>query len=325
MVDNRYNIENPLGKGSTGEVVLAYDAVLRRNVALKFLWPFLENDPGYLSSLRNEARAAAALNHPNIVQIYDFERFPENHVKKFSGRLFISMEYVDGCSILDWKNDEPTLSQILDIGVQICNALAYAHSKQVIHRDLKPDNIFVTKDREVKLLDFGLAKSNTHSRDLTKDRIVGTAHYMSPEQADGQDVDHRTDIFSFGVVLYEMTTGDKPFQGETLESVIHAIQKKKPKRMRSFNKEISRSLQKIVSGCLAKNTERRFQSATIVAEMLETERRKIIKKTNRVWPRILKRVIKILLLIILILLAYYLRFEDRIPFGFLNSIKFPKI
>ncbi len=232
---SHYRILEKIGSGGMGEVYLAEDTKLERKVALKFLPRHLTADKEARERFKREAKAAAALNHPNIVTVYE--------IGEHEGQVFIAMEYVEGQTLKELissvgaRRDAPSsgdlslpiassllpLAQVLDIATQLASGLAAAHEKGIVHRDVKPQNIVVDKDNHVKILDFGLAKLKGVSP-LTKEAsTLGTVHYMSPEQAIGKEVDHRTDIWSFGVVLHEMLTGELPFAGEYEQAVIYAI------------------------------------------------------------------------------------------------------
>jgi len=247
-----------------GEVYQAADTKLGRAVALKILPPDMARDPGRLARFQREARAIAALNHANIVTIHSVEEVDDIH--------FLTMELIEGRSLdqLIPKGGLP-VERVLDIAIAIADALAAAHEKGIVHRDLKPANVMVTDEGRVKVLDFGLAKdireanssdATLVSADYTKmGVIVGTPAYMSPQQVEGRTIDHRTDIFSMGTLLYEMATGQKPFQGRSTAELASAILRDTPLPVREIRAELPESLEVVIQRCLEKNAADRFQSA----------------------------------------------------------------
>jgi len=268
-----YKILDKLGAGGMGEVYLAEDTTLKRQVALKVLPPDLAASQERLERFQREAESLAALNHPNIVHVYSVEEDEGTH--------FITMELVEGQPLSHLiKRGGLPLEQIFEFAIPLADALATAHDKGIIHRDLKPANIMVTDEGRVKVLDFGLAKLRQESQKqvaselptelLTGEgRIIGTVPYMSPEQVEGKVVDHRTDVFSLGVVLYEMATGERPFKGDTSVSVISSILKERPTQADSLRTALPHHLARIIRHCLEKEPARRFQSALDVRNELE--------------------------------------------------------
>jgi tRNA A-37 threonylcarbamoyl transferase component Bud32 len=262
-----YEIVAPIGAGGMGEVYKARDTRLNRNVAIKVLPESLAADTERLRRFQLEAQAAGALNHPSILAIYD--------VGTYDGTSYLVSELLEGESLSDrLKRGKPTVNRALDYGRQLAAGLAAAHAKGITHRDIKPANIYLTKDGRVKILDFGIAKlagsksredTSTLALETSAGTVMGTAAYMSPEQARGQAVDHRSDIFSFGCVLYEMLTGSRPFGGETTADVMGAILRDEP----DVSAIPSLALQRIVAHCLEKSPEQRFQSAQDIAFDLE--------------------------------------------------------
>jgi serine/threonine protein kinase/tetratricopeptide (TPR) repeat protein len=267
-----YEIVAPLGSGGMGEVYRAHDARLKRDVAVKFLPPDLTGDPVAVGRFRREALTIASLNHPHICTIHDIGDAPAGLRKS---QPFIVMELIEG-STLKKAVERKALdgAAAIELAIEIADALAAAHAKGIVHRDLKPTNLFVTAHGHAKILDFGLAKhvSGEIAGDATSadDGLtgvgvaVGTISYMSPEQALGQAVDNRSDIFSFGVVLYEMLTGTRPFTGATAAAVFNEILNRSPEPPSRLNADISASLDGIVVKCLAKNPEHRYQNAAEV-------------------------------------------------------------
>ena len=204
-----------------GVVYKAQDIKLDRLVALKFLPPHLTSESEEKERFIHEAKAASALNHPNITTIHEID--------EFEGQMFIVMEYCEGKTLKQIIEKETlSIKKVLDIGIQVCEGLTAAHKKEIVHRDIKSDNIMLIKEGQVKIMDFGLAKLKGATK-LTKTRsTLGTLAYMSPEQAQGEEVDSRSDIFSFGVVLYELLTGKLPFAGEHQAAIIYSIINEEP-------------------------------------------------------------------------------------------------
>src|SRR5271157_3150513 len=259
-----YEIQSPLGAGGMGEVYRAKDTRLGRDVALKILPESFARETDRLRRFEQEARAVAALNHPNILAIHD--------IGQHEGSPYLVSELLEGES-LGATLDRGALPQrkTIEYGVQITQGLAAAHEKGIVHRDLKPENIFVTRDGRIKILDFGLAKlaqsgpvsdsvTLTHSH-TAAGVVMGTASYMAPEQVRGDAVDARTDIFAFGAVLFEMLSGTRAFRRDTTAETMTAVLKEDPPELSDPGRPISPALDRIVRRCLEKNPEQRFQSA----------------------------------------------------------------
>jgi serine/threonine protein kinase/tetratricopeptide (TPR) repeat protein len=273
-----YRLMRELGHGGMGTVYLAYDTRLGRQAALKLLPSGLMNNPERVRRLQRESRAATALNHPNIITIYDFGQ--EN------GRDYIASEFVEGRTLRDYVgNPALTLNQILDVVIQVASALDAAHAAGIVHRDIKPENIMLRPDGYAKVLDFGLAKltepesngdeTKTDVSGMSSDfetrtgMVLGTVNYMSPEQVRGQKVDGRSDLFSLGVVLYELITGHRPFGGKTWHHTMVAITDVEPAPIERYAKGVSAALQQILSRVLAKDHEKRYQTARELLADLE--------------------------------------------------------
>jgi eukaryotic-like serine/threonine-protein kinase len=262
-----YTVLSPLGSGGMGEVYLAEDSRLHRKVALKILPADLASDRKRMQRFNQEAMAAAALNHPHIAHIYE--------IREVEGVHFIAMEFIDGETLRQRiKHGHLKLSEVLEIAIQAAGALSAAHAAGIIHRDIKPENIMVRRDGYIKVLDFGLAKltepegSTTDTEAPTRamvntgaGTVMGTANYMSPEQAKGTNVDARTDLWSLGAVLYEMITGRVPFPGETPTETISLILQKEPAPLERFAHDVPAELQRIVTKALTKDREERYQTA----------------------------------------------------------------
>jgi non-specific serine/threonine protein kinase len=247
-----YKIIEKLGEGGMGIVYLAEDTKLDRKVAIKFLPYHIAVNSDERKRFEIEAKAAAALNHPNIATIHAIEESKDQH--------FLVMEYIPGKHLKDHINSKPLpLKEAINIAIQIAEGLQAAHEKGITHRDVKSSNIMITKDVKVKIMDFGLAKVGKGIQ-LTKEQsTLGTTAYMSPEQAGGEEVDHRTDIWSFGVVLYEMLTGVLPFKGDYEQAVIYSILNENPKPVNAVQPGIPPQLQNIIDKCFQKNPADRFQ------------------------------------------------------------------
>jgi len=266
-----YEVVALIGAGGMGEVYRARDARLGRDVALKVLSESFARDPERLRRFEQEARAVAALNHPNIVGLYD--------IGSQNGSPYLVSEFLEGQSLRDMLRFGPVPSRKAgDYAVQIASGLAAAHEKGIVHRDLKPENLFITKDGRVKILDFGLAKLTQASAPAPGSEgltvtssptvagvVMGTAGYMSPEQVRGESVDHRTDIFAFGAVLYEMISGQRAFHRDTGAETMTAILKEDPPDLADSARLVSPALDRIVRRCLEKRAEQRFQSAQDLA------------------------------------------------------------
>jgi eukaryotic-like serine/threonine-protein kinase len=291
-----YRVLEALGSGGMGDVYLAEDVRLGRRVALKVLPPHLAAEADKLQRFEREARAIASLSHPGIVVLHSIE--------EADGLRFLTMEHVEGETLN--KAIPPRgfpLERLLPLAIALTDAVGAAHRQGILHRDLKPENVMVTVEGRLKVLDFGLAKLRTdgpdgpdrttrETRSVTKDGwIVGTVAYMSPEQAQGLSVDHRSDIFSLGILLHEMATGERPFKGNTNLSVLASILKDVPPSVSELRSGVPRPLARMVERALEKRPEDRYQSAMDLRRDLEDLKRDVDSGELRVAPKGARRAV----------------------------------
>lgn len=268
-----YRIERSLGSGGMGEVYLAADTRLGRPVALKTLPTEMSDDPAYLKRFRNEALASANINHPNAAVVYS--------VEEYEGKPFLTMEYIDGQTLdSEIPPDGLPIDKFADWFAALADALAHAHAKGVIHRDVKPGNIMIADGKIPKILDFGLAqidrrafqRNDSDIHITTPGQIIGTPSYMSPEQAEGREVDHRSDIFSFGVVMYEALTGKRPFPGDSNAEIVSNLLRSEPPSINEIRPDVPEAFRRVIERCLRKRRAERYQSMSEVAEALSALR-----------------------------------------------------
>ncbi len=272
QVISHYRIEEKIGSGGMGVVYKAEDTRLHRSVALKFLPEEVAHDKQALGRFQREARAASALNHPNICTVYD--------IGEDQGQTFIAMEYVEGATLKQRLAEGPLpLGLLLALSIEICDALETAHAKGIVHRDIKPANILITPRNDAKVLDFGLAKISSPHLPVSDDTrenatlpgtTMGTVAYMSPEQPSGEELDSRTDLFSFGAVLYEMATGRQAFSSQSTGRVFDAILNRSPSSASLLRPDLPTRLDEIIARALEKDRELRYQHAAEIHRDLES-------------------------------------------------------
>jgi eukaryotic-like serine/threonine-protein kinase len=271
LVDNRYRLVRPLGSGGMADVFLAHDNILDRDVALKVMSTRYASDEEFVERFKREAQSAAALSHPNIVSIFDRGASED-------GTYYIAMEYLPGGTLKDRIISRGALPArtAAAVALQIAQALRVAHERGVIHRDIKPHNILITDSGDVKVTDFGIARAASSSTMTRTGSILGTAHYISPEQAMGEPVGPASDLYSLGVVLYEMLTGRVPFEVDTLAGVPVKHVDEQPRRPREVNPEVPEDMEALTMRLLAKDPDDRPGSAAELVEELTRVRERLL-------------------------------------------------
>lgn len=263
LLNDRYIINRSIGEGGMANVYLAFDKILKRNVAIKVLRGDLSDDELFIKRFRREALASTALNHPNVVQIFD--------IGEENGKYFIVMEYVEGVTLkqLLLKRKRLTISEVIDISKQISLGIDHAHSKQIIHRDIKPHNILIQKDGTVKITDFGIAVTLNSTLLTQTNSILGSVHYLPPEQISGDVANVRSDIYSIGILMYELLTGELPYNGDSAVTIALMHVRDKFPSPRGIDASIPQSVENIVIKATAKNPKNRYSSAHEMYEDLE--------------------------------------------------------
>src|SRR5215216_3779998 len=264
VLADRYELEELVGTGGMSSVYKAHDRLLDRDVALKVLHQQYTDDDEYVERFRREARAVAALSHPNIVTVIDRG--------EHGGRQFIVFEYVEGDNLkqLIERRGAPPVQTALELAIQIAHGLAFAHQNGLVHRDVKPQNVLLNGDGQAKVMDFGIARSMDVKRGMTTTgTVLGTSDYIAPEQAQGQRVDEHTDVYSLGVVLYELLTGEVPFPGENFVAVAMRHINEPPPPIRARRPDVSPRLEAAIQKAMAKDPAARFQTMAEVADELE--------------------------------------------------------
>ena len=262
LVDNRYSLGDLLGIGGTAEVYLAHDEILDRDVALKVLRSQHAENEEFVKLFRREARSAAALNHSNVVPVYYWGRSED-------GRYYMTMEYISGGTLKERVGGPLRPSTAIGLGLQVADALRFAHEHGVIHRDVKPHNILLTEAGDAKVADFGIARAVNVTTTSQSNPLMGTAGYLSPEQAKGESVGPASDLYSLGVVLYEMLAGELPYSAEDPVALAMKHVHELPRSPRAANPEIPKDLAALTLKLLAKRPEDRYPSASALAEDLE--------------------------------------------------------
>ncbi|MDE6657234.1 MAG: protein kinase [Oscillospiraceae bacterium] len=263
-LDGRYEITELIGVGGMADVYKATDMIDNKTVAVKILKREYAENEEFLRRFRNESKMIASLSHPNVVKVYDVG---------FSNKLqFIVMEYINGITLKEYIENEEVLTwqDSVHFVIQVLRALQHAHDKGIVHRDIKPQNIMMFEDGTIKVMDFGIAKSAREQAFTATDQTIGTVHYISPEQARGDQTDEKSDIYSVGVMFYEMLTGRKPFDSDKPVTIAVMHMKNMPKRPRAINPDIPAGLEEIILRAMEKDPENRYQTASDMIKDIES-------------------------------------------------------
>ena len=263
-INDRYQIIKSIGEGGMANVYLAYDTILDRNVAVKVLRGDLATDEKFVRRFQREALSASSLSHPNIVEVYD--------VGEDNGQYYIVMEYIEGCQLkqLLKKRGRLTLSEVIDIMLQITDGLSVAHDAYIIHRDIKPQNIMILDSGLVKITDFGIAMAMNSTQLTQTNSVMGSVHYLPPEQANGKGSTLQSDIYSMGILMYELLTGELPYKGDNAVEIALKHLKEKIPSVREKFPEIPQSVENIIIKATAKNPKNRYADARSMNEDLRT-------------------------------------------------------
>ena len=281
LIDNRYEIIKSIGEGGMANVYLAFDTILEREVAVKVLRGDLADDEKFIRRFQREANSASSLRHPNIVEMYD--------VGEDNGKYFIVMEYVDGKTLkgLIKKRGPLNLSESIDIMLQLTSGIACAHQSYIIHRDIKPQNVMILEDGRVKITDFGIAMALNNNELTQTNSVMGSVHYLPPEQASGSGSTIKSDIYSLGILMFELLTGRVPFKGENAVEIAIKHMKDQIPSVCKFNSSIPQSVENIILKACAKNPKNRYESVSEMYEDLKTcldvtrlEEKRIVYKYN---------------------------------------------